>query len=82
MSTTMRKVRQPEGNLVFSDGTFVLNARGNYIHSPDKFVAAVGVSDLVIVETADALLITTLQQAQDVGKVVKYLDEKRMKKLV
>ncbi len=44
-------------------------------------MAAVGVSGLVIVETEDALLITTLQQAQDVGKVVKYLDEKKMKKL-
>jgi mannose-1-phosphate guanylyltransferase len=71
-----------EGNLIASSGIFVLNARGNYIHSPDKFVAAVGVSDLVVVETADALLITTRQHAQDVGKVVKYLDEKKMSRLV
>jgi len=71
-----------EGNLIASSGTFVLNSRGNYIYAPGKFVAAVGVSDLVVVETDDALLITTLQQAQDVGKVVKYLDEKKMKKLV
>jgi len=70
-----------EGNLIASEGTFVLNARGNYIHAPNKFVAAVGVSDLVVVETDDALLITTLQQAQDVGKVVKYLDEKKLNKL-
>jgi len=28
------------------------------------------------------LLITTLEQAQDVGKIVKYLDEKKMDKLV
>jgi mannose-1-phosphate guanylyltransferase len=61
---------------------FVLNAQGNYVHAPGKFVAAVGVSDLVVVETEDALLITTRQQAQDVGKVVKYLDEKKLHKLV
>ncbi len=60
---------------------FLLNARGNYIHAPGKFVAAVGVSDLVVVETPDALLITTRQHAQDVGKVVKYLDEKKLHKL-
>jgi len=60
---------------------FLLNARGNYVHAPEKFVAAIGVSDLVVVETPDALLITTRQQAQDVGKIVKYLDEKKMKKL-
>lgn len=70
-----------EGNLIASAGTFVLNSRGNYVHAPNKFVAAVGVSDLVVVETEDALLITTLQHAQDVGKVVKFLDEKKFNKL-
>jgi len=70
-----------EGNLISAADVFVLNARGNYIHAPEKFVAAVGVSDLVVVETEDALLITTRQAAQDVGKIVKYLDEKKMHKL-
>jgi len=36
----------------------------------------------VVVETEDALLVTTRRNAQDVGKVVKYLDEKKLKKLV
>ena len=72
----------PYGNLIASAGKFVLNSHRNYVHAPGKFVAAVGVSDVVVVETPDALLITTRQRAQDVGKVVKYLDEKRMHKLV
>ena len=67
-----------EDNLVASAGVFVLNARGNYVHAPGKFVAAVGVNDLVVVETTDALLITTRQHAQDVGQVVKYLDQKKL----
>ena len=75
------KSSPPEGNLVAASGVFLMNARGNYIHAPGKFVAAVGVSDLVVVETSDALLITTRQHAQDVGKVVKYLDEKKLHKL-
>jgi mannose-1-phosphate guanylyltransferase len=75
------KSSPPEGNVVVSSKMFLLNAHGNYVHAPGKFVAAVGVSDLVVVETADALLITTREHAQDVGKVVKYLDEKRMNKL-
>ncbi len=70
-----------EGNLISSAGQFVLNSRGTFVHAPGKFVAAVGVADLVVVETPDALLITTRQSAQDVGKVVKYLDEKKLKKL-
>lgn len=68
-------------NVISSVGSFILNARGNYIHAPGKFVAAVGVDDLVVVETDDALLITTHDRAQDVGKVVKYLDEKKLAKL-
>jgi mannose-1-phosphate guanylyltransferase len=75
------KSTQPEGNLIDAAGTFVLNAHGNYVHAPGKFVAAVGVSDVVVVETTDALLITTRQHAQDVGKIVKYLDERKLHKL-
>jgi mannose-1-phosphate guanylyltransferase len=71
-----------EGNLIYGEGAFILNAHGNYVHAPGKFVATVGVSDLVVVETPDALLITTRQRAQDVGKVVKYLDEKKLHRLV
>jgi mannose-1-phosphate guanylyltransferase len=70
------------GNIINAAGAFVLNASGNYVHAPGKFVATVGVSDLVVVETADALLITTREHAQDVGKVVKHLDEKKLYKLV
>jgi mannose-1-phosphate guanylyltransferase len=76
------KSKPPQGNLISSAGACVLNAEGNYIHAPGKFVAAVGVSNLVVVETEDALLITTRQHAQDVGKVVKYLDEKNLYRLV
>ena len=76
------KSSSPEGNVVSCSSMFLLNARGNYVHAPGKFVAAVGVSDLVVVETPDALLITTRLHAQDVGRVVQYLDKKKMHKLV
>jgi len=70
-----------EDNVIHAQASFVLNARGNYVHSPKKFVATVGVDNLVIVETEDALLITTREKCQDVGKVVKHLDEKKLVKL-
>ncbi len=69
-------------NVINADQSFTLNAEGNFIHSTRKFVAAIGVSNLVVVETEDALLITTREHSQDVGKVVKYLDEKKLKRLV
>ncbi len=78
----MAKAKTSEGTPGSASGHFALNAKNNYVHAPGKFVALVGVSNLVIVETVDALLVTTLDQSQDVGKVVKHLDEKKLKKLV
>src|SRR5208283_5100445 len=72
------KRKPKEGNLVNATASFTLNAWNNYVHAPGKFVAAVGVNNLVVVETEDALLITTLDHSQDVGKVVKHLDEKKL----
>jgi mannose-1-phosphate guanylyltransferase len=71
-----------DGNLITGQGIFTLNASGNYVHAPGKFVAVVGINDIVVVETEDALLVTTRANSQDVGKIVKHLDEKKMKKLV
>jgi len=71
-----------DGSMISASGSFSLNAKNNYVRVVGKFVALVGVSNLVIVETEDALLVTTLDQSQDVGKVVKHLDEKKLKKLV
>jgi mannose-1-phosphate guanylyltransferase len=76
------KAQPADGNLIRGEGSFILNAQGNYVHAPGKFVAAVGVNNIVVVETDDALLITTREHSQDVGKVVKYLDEKKKAKLV
>ncbi len=74
--------REKSNNVVRAKQVFELDGDGNYVHSPEKFVAVVGVSGLVVVDTGDALLITTRERSQDVGKVVKYLDEKKLTKLV
>ena len=57
--------------------SFTLDASGNFLWSPKKFVAAIGVHGLVVVETEDALLVCPRERAQDVGKVVKWLEQKR-----
>jgi mannose-1-phosphate guanylyltransferase len=56
---------------------FTLDAEGNFLSCPKKFVAAIGIRDLIVVETDDALLLCPRERAQDVGKVVKWLEEKR-----
>jgi mannose-1-phosphate guanylyltransferase len=51
------------------------DASGNYIDAPAKLVAMLGVKDLVVVDTPDALLVMDRKRAQDVGQVVKALEK-------
>ncbi len=52
----------------------VRGATGNYIEARGKLVALLGVQDLVIVDTPDALLIANRSRAQEVGDLVKMLE--------
>jgi len=47
-----------------------IDSNGNYVYAPGKVIALVGVNNLVVVQTKDALLITTRDRSQEVGKVV------------
>jgi mannose-1-phosphate guanylyltransferase len=51
-----------------------IDSRGNYVRSADRLVATVGVDDLLIVDTKDALLIAPKNRAQDVKKIVNELN--------
>jgi mannose-1-phosphate guanylyltransferase len=59
----------------------VENSHGNYVDSP-KTVALVGVDDLVVVDTPDALLVVHRSRSQDVSKLVKTLEAKKREELL
>jgi mannose-1-phosphate guanylyltransferase len=59
-----------------------LDSRGNMIIAPGKFVVTLGVENMVIVETQDALLIAPLDRSQDIGKAVQELDRQGLKHLL
>jgi mannose-1-phosphate guanylyltransferase len=73
--------KHPGENVLAGDG-HTIDAEGNFLWSPDKFVAAIGVRDLVVIDTPDALLICPRERAQDVGKIVVALEDKKRKKLL
>ena len=61
-----------QGNVV--DGVSILiDTSDSFISVPDKLVAVIGMSDLVVVDTDDALLICPKSRAQDVRTVVEML---------
>ncbi|AGI21999.1 mannose-1-phosphate guanylyltransferase/mannose-6-phosphate isomerase [Pseudomonas sp. MT3] len=57
------------GSAIFVD------SRDNFVQSEGRLIAAVGVEGLIIVETADAILVARSDRAQDVRKVVKQLKD-------
>jgi len=70
------------GENVAAGPSFTLDAAGSYFWSPKKLVAAIGVRDLVLVETDDALLLCSRERSQDVGKIVKWLEEQKRQDLL
>ncbi|HET7841803.1 MAG TPA: sugar phosphate nucleotidyltransferase [Candidatus Acidoferrales bacterium] len=70
------------GANVSAGPSFTFDAKGNYFWSPNKFVSAIGVSNLVLVETEDAILLCPRDRSQEVGKIVKWLEQKRLSRLL
>jgi mannose-1-phosphate guanylyltransferase len=66
--------RDAQGNALRGD-TLVQDTTGTYVDAPGKLVALLGVEDLIVVDTPDALLIADRSRAQQVGDLVKRLEK-------
>lgn len=53
--------------------TIFIDSRNTFVQSEDRLVATVGIDNLMIIDTADALLVAHPDKAQDVKKVVAHL---------
>ena len=53
------------------------DSRGNYVDAGSKLVALLGANNLIVIDTPDALLIADRTRAQQVGDIVKLLEQKR-----
>jgi mannose-1-phosphate guanylyltransferase len=73
---------QDRQNNVLRTETLLIDSKGLLVDVPGKLVAGVGLEDLVIVETEDALLVVRRERSQDVARVVKELEQKRRKNLL
>ncbi|CAI1051319.1 mannose-1-phosphate guanylyltransferase/mannose-6-phosphate isomerase [Serratia fonticola] len=64
------------GNALTGD-TFLYDSHDCYINTDEKLVAAVGVENLVIVNTKDAVLVVDRSKVQDVKKIVEHLKKNK-----
>ncbi|MGH9466154.1 MAG: mannose-1-phosphate guanylyltransferase, partial [Terriglobales bacterium] len=73
----------PQGGTVARGGAVVeLDSANNFVQVEGKTVALIGVGDLVVVETPDALLIVPRAKSQKVGQLVQKLEAEGLTKLL
>jgi mannose-1-phosphate guanylyltransferase len=66
-------LRADAGGNVVEGVSILIDTRGSFISVPDKLVAVIGMEDVIVVDTEDALLVCPKSRAQDVKKVVETL---------
>jgi mannose-1-phosphate guanylyltransferase/mannose-6-phosphate isomerase len=65
-----------DGNATHGD-VLLEDAKDNLVHATSRLVALAGVSDQIVIETKDAVLVTSRSRAQDVKKIVARLQAQR-----
>lgn len=66
------RAQDDAGNVLDGDA-FVHDSRNNLLIAHHRMLAAIGVEDLIVVETPDAVLVAAKDHAQDVKAVTQYL---------
>lgn len=67
--------KDANGN-VFTENVTSIDCSGSIIQGEERIIAAVGLKDLIVVDTPDALLVCNKNQAQEVKQLVNQLKEK------
>lgn len=73
--------KNEDGNVIIGD-VYAEKTFNSYIFSPRKFSAIIGVENLIVINTNDALLICNRNYAQDVRQVVDYLKMNKRTELI
>ncbi len=69
--------KDEHGNLL-SGNVISVNSKNIYVHTTDKLIATVGLEDVIIINTPDAILVCKKGSSQDVKEVVDHLKRKQM----
>mgnify|MGYP006277161825 CR=1 FL=1 len=70
-----------EGNLIKGDA-LAIDSAGCVVRAHDRLIAAVGLKDVVVIDSGDALLVVSRDHVQDVRKVVSELKQRGRTELI
>ena len=65
--------KDAEGNVTSGD-VLLSNSRNSLVHASSRLVSTVGLDNVIVVETADAVLVADRSQSQDVKHIVQQLE--------
>ena len=68
--------QDPHGNVTSGDA-LLSDTKNSLVHASGRLVSAVGVENLIIIETADAVLVANRNNSQDVKHIVAKLEEQK-----
>jgi mannose-1-phosphate guanylyltransferase len=74
--------KDDRGNVVTGDGALAIDCSGCVVIAKDKPVAAIGLTDVVVVDAGDAFLVVPKKQSQDVRKAVEALKARKAQKFL
>ena len=76
-----RAAKDKDGNASVGDHLF-LNSRNCYVNSAKRLVAVVGLEDVIVVDSGNAILVCNRNKAQDVKEVVEKLERNKAKRFL
>jgi mannose-1-phosphate guanylyltransferase/mannose-6-phosphate isomerase len=68
--------KDAQGNVTTGD-VILANSKNSLVHASSRLVSVVGVQNLIIVETADAVLVADRKNSQDVKNIVSQLEQQQ-----
>ena len=74
------RARDDKGNVVHGAAAFAIDSEGCVLWGGQRPVAVVGMKDVVVVDTPDAVLVLPRDKSQDVRKVVEALKARKLDK--
>jgi mannose-1-phosphate guanylyltransferase / mannose-6-phosphate isomerase len=66
--------QKDQNNNVISGDVLLENTNNSYIHSTSRLIGVVGLNNVVVIETADAILVADKNQSQNIKNIVRKLE--------
>ena len=73
----MENIKKDSHGNVIEGNVVEKNTENSFLSSQNRIIAAIGIKNMIVVETRDAILVANKDQAQEVKNIVSLLNEKK-----